>query len=105
NSIRLFRIGGIEVGVHYSWLIVFVLVAWSLATSFFPVAVPGLPASEAWVLGVIASLLLFASVLIHELAHSFVAKARGLDAKSITLFIFGGVSNLTGEAKQPSTEF
>jgi Zn-dependent protease len=50
-------------------------------------------------------LLLFASVLIHELAHSFVALARGLDARSITLFIFGGVSNLSGEAKEPSTEF
>jgi Zn-dependent protease/CBS domain-containing protein len=105
NSIRLFRIGGIEVGVHYSWLVIFALVTWSLAVSFYPSAVPGRPDAEYWVLGAIAALLLFLSVLLHELAHSFVAKARGLEAKSITLFIFGGVSNLGGEARQPSTEF
>jgi Zn-dependent protease len=105
SSIRLFRIGGIEVGVHASWLVVFGLVTWSLATGFFPVAVPGAAPLELWVLGAVAAVLLFVSVLIHELAHSFVARARGLDARSITLFIFGGVSNLAGEAKEASTEF
>ncbi|MDQ3448578.1 MAG: site-2 protease family protein [Chloroflexota bacterium] len=105
NSIRLFRIGGIDVGVHYSWLVIFGLVTYSLGVGFFPQAIPGLPSAEAWILGAIAAILLFTSVLLHELAHSFMAKARGLDAKSITLFIFGGVSNLAGEAKQPATEF
>jgi Zn-dependent protease len=105
NSVRLFRIAGIEVGIHYSWLVIFGLVTWSLAVGLFPRLIPALSEAEAWVLGVIAALLLFVSVLIHELAHSFMAKARGLDAKSITLFIFGGVSNLAGEAKQASTEF
>jgi Zn-dependent protease/CBS domain-containing protein len=105
NSIRLFRVGGIDVGIHYSWLVIFALVTWSLAVGVFPQLVPGLADAEAWVLGVIAALLLFVSVLIHELAHSFVARARGLDARSITLFIFGGVSNLGGEAKVPATEF
>lgn len=105
NSIRLFRVAGIDVGVHYSWLVIFGLVTYSLGIGFFPQAVPGLPAAEAWILGAIAAILLFASVLAHELAHSFMAKARGLDARSITLFIFGGVSNLAGEAKQPATEF
>ena len=107
NSVRLFTIRGIEVGVHYSWLIIFGLVTWSLSEFVFP-SVPGIPTlstAEYWILGAITSLLLFASVLIHELAHSFVALARGLDARSITLFIFGGVSNLGGEAKEPSTEF
>ena len=107
NSFRLFTIRGIEVGVHYSWLIIFGLVTWSLSTYVFP-TVPGIaPMStiEYWVLGALTSLLLFASVLIHELAHSFVALARGLEAKSITLFIFGGVSNLGGDAKSASTEF
>ncbi|MEO7118287.1 MAG: site-2 protease family protein [Candidatus Limnocylindrales bacterium] len=104
NSIRLFRIRGIEVGVHYSWLIVFALVTWSLADDF-SISFPGRPNIESWLLGAIVALLLFASVLIHELAHSFVALARGLEARSITLFIFGGVSNLGGEAKKPSTEF
>ncbi len=105
NSIRLFRVAGIDVGVHYSWLVIFGLVTYSLGVGYFPQAVPGIPAAESWILGAIAAILLFASVLLHELAHSFMAKARGLDAKSITLFIFGGVSNLAGEAKQPATEF
>ena len=107
NSFRLFTIRGIEVGVHYSWLIIFGLVTWSLSQYVFP-SVPGVPRIsqiEYWVLGAITAMLLFASVLIHELAHSFVALARGLDARSITLFIFGGVSNLGGEAKEASTEF
>lgn len=107
NSFRLFTIYGIEVGVHYSWLIVFGLVTWSLSTLELPLepSLRRLPEWELWLLGGITSLLLFASVLIHELAHSFVARARGLQATSITLFIFGGVSNLAGDAKSATTEF
>ena len=107
NSFRLFTIYGIEVGVHYSWLIVFGLVTWSLSTLQLPLepALRGLPRLELWILGAVTSLLLFASVLVHELAHSFVAKARGLQPSSITLFIFGGVSNLAGDAKSATTEF
>ncbi len=105
NSVRLFTVRGIEVGVHYSWLIIFGLLTWSLSTYVFPRELGQLAAVEYWLLGAATALLLFVSVLIHELAHSFVARARGLDARSITLFIFGGVSNLGGEAKEPSTEF
>jgi hypothetical protein len=72
NSFRLFTIRGIEVGVHYSWLIIFLLLTWSLSIAVFPDLVPGASTAEHWVLGVIAALLLFVSVLIHELAHSFV---------------------------------
>jgi Zn-dependent protease/CBS domain-containing protein len=107
NSIRLFRIAGIDVGIHISWFVIFALVTWSLAVGVFP-SFPGLsgrPEWEYWVLGAITALLLFASVIVHELAHSLVAKSRGLQVRSITLFIFGGVSNLAGEAKNPSTEF
>jgi Zn-dependent protease len=107
NSIRLFRVAGIDIGVHISWLVIFGLVTWSLAVGVFP-DIDGLKGrSEVfyWFLGAVTALLLFASVLIHELAHSLVAKRMGLGVKSITLFIFGGVSNLTGEAKKPSTEF
>lgn len=107
NSVRLFRIAGIDIGVHVSWLVIFGLVTWSLAVGWFPTA-PGLgrlPEVQYWLLGAIAALLLFVSVVLHELAHSLVAKRRGLDVRSITLFIFGGVSNLSGDAKQPSTEF
>ena len=107
NSIRLFRIAGIDVGVHISWFVIFGLVTWSLAVGVFP-KYPGLasqPEWEYWLLGAITALLLFGSVIVHELAHSLVAKSRGLQVRSITLFIFGGVSNLAGEAKNPSTEF
>lgn len=107
NSIRLFRIAGIDVGIHVSWLVIFGLVTWSLAVGVFPSSdgLKGLPEWEYWLLGAITALLLFASVIVHELAHSLVAKSRGLQVRSITLFIFGGVSNLAGEAKKPSTEF
>jgi Zn-dependent protease/CBS domain-containing protein len=105
NSYRLFTIGGIEVSVHISWLVIFALVTWSLASSYFPAFLPRSDPLERWLLGAIAAVLLFASVLIHELAHSFVAQARGLEARSITLFIFGGVSSLSGDPKHPSTEF
>jgi Zn-dependent protease/CBS domain-containing protein len=105
NSIRLFTVRGIEVGVHYSWLIIFALLTWSLSVYELPAQISRLPAFEYWILGALTALLLFASVLIHELAHSFVALARGLQARSITLFIFGGVSTLGGEPKSATTEF
>ena len=109
GSVRLFTVAGIDVAIHVSWLVIFGLVTWSLATAYFPNAVPGARATEVWLLGVIASLLLFASVLVHEEWHvrhgSDEAKSRGIDVHSITLFIFGGVSSLAGEAKKPSVEF
>ncbi|HEX2142261.1 MAG TPA: site-2 protease family protein [Candidatus Limnocylindria bacterium] len=110
SSLRLFSIGGVEVGVHFSWLLIFALLTWSLATGFFPQAFRELTGEaladvNAWLLGGLAALLLFVSVLVHELAHSFMARARGLEAKSITLFLFGGVSNLSAESPNPGTEF
>jgi Zn-dependent protease/CBS domain-containing protein len=105
NSIRLFTVRGIEVGVHYSWLVIFALLTWSLSVYELPAQIGRLPALEYWILGAITALLLFASVLVHELAHSFVALGRGLHPRSITLFIFGGVSNLSGEPKSAKTEF
>jgi len=105
NSIKLFTIRGIEVGVHYSWLVIFALLTWSLSTYMLPAQLARLPQVEYWILGAITALLLFTSVLIHELAHSFVALWRGLHPRSITLFIFGGVSNLNGEPKSATTEF
>lgn len=104
NSIILGSIRGIQIGINYTWLIVFVLVAASLALVFFPQVVPGLGVLAYWALGGAASLLLFGSVLVHELAHSFVAQRFGIQVKSITLFIFGGVSNIQGEPKTPRDE-
>jgi Zn-dependent protease len=105
RSYRLFRIAGIDVGVHASWLVVFGLVTWSLASGYYPQALRDADTTLHWALGAISALLLFAAVLVHELAHSLVARAQGLDARSITLFIFGGVSNLGGESPRPRVEF
>jgi Zn-dependent protease/CBS domain-containing protein len=105
GAIRLGSIRGIEIGVHYNWLLIFFLVAWSLAMGYFPQSYLGWTQLVYWTTGVIASILLFVSVLLHELAHSFVAQARGLPVRSITLFIFGGVSNIVREAENPRTEF
>ncbi len=102
SSWRLFRIAGIDIGVHYTWLFIFVIISWSLAVGFFP---QEWSAAIRWTLGVVAALGLFVSVLLHELAHSLVAKARGMKVGSITLFIFGGVSNLEDEPEKPRTEF
>jgi Zn-dependent protease/predicted transcriptional regulator len=105
SSFTLGRIGGIEIGVHYTWLFAFFLITWSLAQGFFPANFPGFDDVTYWLIAVIAAMLLFASVLVHELSHSFVAVGRGLKVRSITLFIFGGTSNIEGEAQQPKDEF
>lgn len=105
SSFRLVRIAGIDIGFHYTWIFLFILVSWSLAQGFFPQSYPGWNMATYWITGVIAALLLFVSVLLHELAHSLVARARGMSVNSITLFIFGGVSNLEEEPHKPRIEF
>jgi Zn-dependent protease len=105
GSLKLGTLAGIDVRVHYTWLFAFVLIAWSLALGYFPTANAGLGAGTYWLLGVVSALLLFGSVLVHELGHSLVAGARGIRVDSITLFIFGGVSNITREASTARDEF
>src|SRR5712691_7554027 len=100
GSLKLGKLAGIDIRVHYTWFFAFVLIAWSLALGYFPAANAGLGAGTYWVLGIVSALLLFGSVLVHELGHSVVAGARGLRVDNITLFIFGGVSSI---AKEPST--
>jgi Zn-dependent protease len=105
GSLRVARIAGIDIAIHYTWIPIFVLIIWSLAVGFFPVEYPGWAAWLYWLTSVVAALLLFVSVLVHELAHSLVAKARGLPVKSITLFLLGGVSNLETEPQKAGVEF
>jgi Zn-dependent protease/predicted transcriptional regulator len=105
SSFSIGRVAGIRIGIHYTWLFAFLLIAWSLAASYYPVELPGLGALTYWAIGIISALLLFASVLIHELTHSLVARRLGLSVDSITLFIFGGVSNLTSEPSTARNEF
>lgn len=104
-SIRLGRIRGIEIGLHYSWLLVFALLTYSLAVGVFPSWYPGWDPGTYWAVGALASLLLFASVLAHELGHSLVAQTRGVPVVSIVLFIFGGVAQLAEEARRARDEF
>jgi Zn-dependent protease/CBS domain-containing protein len=105
GSFRIGSIAGIDIQVNVSWLVILVLLTFSLAVSWFPATVPRQSTLVYWTLGFIAALLLFVSVLLHELAHSLVARARGLSVKSITLFIFGGVSDLEQEPQSPGAEF
>ncbi|MBN2318877.1 MAG: site-2 protease family protein [Acidobacteria bacterium] len=102
---KIGAIMGIPIWVHFTWFIVFGLITWSLSTLYFPKAAPDLPAASYWVKGVLAALLLFASVGFHELAHSFVAKKYKISIESITLFIFGGVAQMKGEPPHPKAEF
>ncbi|MDH7482536.1 MAG: site-2 protease family protein [Armatimonadota bacterium] len=103
-SIRLGRILGIPIKIDASWLIIFGLIVYTLAVGYFPRFKPNLGAPMNWLGGVIAALLLFGSVLLHELMHSYVAKKNRLPVGGITLFIFGGVSELTEEPETPGLE-
>lgn len=105
SSIHIGTVFGIPIGINYSWIIIFALVTLSLSGSRFPSLYPEWPEWQYWALGVAASLLFFISVLIHELAHSVVSTAQGVPVKSITLFIFGGVSNISAEPKKAIDEF
>jgi Zn-dependent protease/CBS domain-containing protein len=105
GGIRLGKIFGINIHIDWSWLFIFLLITWQLAVAVFPTLQPEWSAALNWTMGVIASLAFFASVLVHELAHSLVAKARGLPVRRITLFLFGGVSNIEREPPSPMTEF
>ena len=105
GSFSIGKIAGIEIDINVSWIIIVVLLTVSLATGWFPQLYPGWSTATYWITGFISSLLLFVSVLLHELAHSFVARRRGLPVKSITLFIFGGVSNIEREPTSPGVEF
>ncbi|MCX8030031.1 MAG: site-2 protease family protein [Thermodesulfovibrionales bacterium] len=104
GSLKVASISGIPIRVHFSWLIIFGIISWSLSTFYFPDAAPRLPMATYWVTGIIASFILFLSVMLHELAHSFVAIRYNLSIVNITLFIFGGVAQMRGEPNQPSAE-
>ncbi|MGA7670384.1 MAG: site-2 protease family protein [Nitrolancea sp.] len=104
-SWKLGRIRGIEIGVHYTWIFIFALLSYSLAVDYFPSLYDNWTTGQYWTISVIASLLLFASVVAHELGHSLVAIARGIPVKNITLFIFGGVASLTQDTQDAKTEF
>jgi Zn-dependent protease len=99
------RVRGIDIRVHWSWLAIFALLTWMLSQELFRDAFPRWPATGQWAAGVTTALLFFLSVLIHELSHALTALRYGMRVPSITLFIFGGVSNLEGEMHSAGQEF
>jgi Zn-dependent protease/CBS domain-containing protein len=103
-AVRVARVFGIPVFVHASWLVIFALVAWTLATGYFPKQEPNLSLTGYWARGLVTSLLFFASILLHELGHSVVALRHGIPIRSITLFIFGGVARLARDPQDGRTE-
>jgi Zn-dependent protease/predicted transcriptional regulator len=102
---RIGKIAGIDIRIDSSWLIIFFLVTLSLAIFYFPGRYPDWHRAQYWFLGILTSLLFFASVLIHELAHSLVANKQKDTVRSITLFVFGGVSQISREPERPGKEF
>ncbi|MCK5286509.1 MAG: site-2 protease family protein [Thermodesulfovibrionia bacterium] len=101
---QIARVSGIPIRVHFSWFLVFGLITWALATQYFPQVAPELPQATNWLRGALAALLLFLSVIIHELSHSFIAKRYKIPITSITLFIFGGVAQMKKEPSSPKAE-
>lgn len=105
SSLRIGRIAGVDVGVHWSWAFIFVVVTWSFATGILEHFYPQWSDGQRWVAGGLVAGIFFLSVLAHELSHAIVSNASGLPVHSITLFVFGGVANLTREPDKPGTEF
>ncbi len=105
RGISLLRIGGIEVIIDYSWFIIFFLMIYVMAESSFSDTPQNYTAPQYWIMGTIAAVLFFASVLLHELAHSFVAVKYGIKITSIRLFIFGGLAQGVSEPKSGRHEF
>lgn len=105
RGVTLFRLWGIPVRIDASWLVIAVLIVWTLSVAYFPQVVPGLDRSLYWLVGSLSALLFFSSVLVHELSHCLVARHYGLPVESVTLFIFGGVSAIRDEPRSPRVEF
>jgi Zn-dependent protease/CBS domain-containing protein len=105
QSIPLGKILGIPIGLDYSWFLVFALLTWMLAASYFPAEFAGWPVALYWVVGAATAALLFVSVVLHELGHSVVALWYKIPVRSITLFIFGGVAQIGTEPPSARAEF
>jgi Zn-dependent protease/predicted transcriptional regulator len=103
-QVKLGRIAGVSIGLHYSWFIIAFLIVLSLVEHFHAVA-PQWSNAMGWMAAAVTSLLFFAALLLHEVAHSLVAKARGLRVRAITLFALGGVSQIESEASDAKSEF
>lgn len=105
KPIRIGRIAGIDILIHWSWFAIFGLLTYFLATGYFEEIDHSWSPTQSWIVAAIATILFFTSVLLHELSHSLVANRLGIPVKHITLFIFGGVSALEKEPETAKQEF
>ena len=105
DSFELGRIAGIRIGVNWSWLVVFALIVWTLAATIFPDSNPGLSEGTYLAMAVIAAVLFFVSLLLHELGHALVARRQGVEIEGITLWLFGGVAKFKGMFPSARAEF
>jgi len=105
RGLSLLRVGGIQIIIDYSWFVIFFLVIYSMTEVYFLQTQGRYSTPEYWIMGLAAATLLFVSVLVHELAHSFVALRHGVEVVSIRLFIFGGVAQIASEPKSGRHEF
>ncbi len=103
-SANIGKILGIPIRIHWTLWLVFLLIAWSLADGYLPAVYPAFSVATDWAIGVVSAILLFVSVLLHELSHSYIAKKNGLPIARITLFFFGGVSEMSEEPKDARLE-
>lgn len=104
SQLKLGRVGGIEIGLHYSWFLIAALIALSLAAHFHSIRL-GWSNQLIWAVAILTAILFFVALLLHELAHSLIAKSRGLKVRAITLFALGGVSQIESESPDAKSEF
>lgn len=105
HTIPIGRIFGISIDLDYSWFFVLALLTWMLAVNYYPTEFKNWSTTEYWFMGAVTAVMLFVSVLLHELGHSVVAMRYGIKVPRITLFIFGGVSQIAGEPTSAAAEF
>lgn len=105
GNISLGRIGGVEVRINWSWLVIFALIVWSLADGVFPSTNPGLSGNTHLAMAIVAAVLFLVSILLHELGHAWAARREGLEVDGITLWLFGGVSQFKGGFPSAGAEF
>jgi len=105
KRISLFKLLGFEVGIDWSWIIIAILILWSLSTGFFPMYYKNLSTEMYWMMGLVGAAGLFLSIIFHEFCHSMMARRYGMPMKGITLFIFGGVAQMEDEPPSPKAEF
>src|SRR6187402_2355778 len=105
TSLELGRIFGIRIGINWSWIVVFALIAWTLAVGVFPSTNPGFSDGAYIAMAIVAAAAFFASLLLHELGHAFQARREGMEIEGITLWLFGGVAKFKGMFPSAGAEF